>query len=130
MARRLPGDSHGRQPDWGKPTVRDDTGGLGKHGYGGIVHPPRNRKSGTGNPPPKVRAPEFYPDYDEGRANHIGPEPCGGLREEADEKSVGARVGGVLRRESCLSRAPTLVGGWKATSRSTLSRVLLGLCAV
>ena len=130
MAGRLPGDSYGRQPDWGNPTVRDDTGGLGKHGYGGIVHPPRNRKSGTGNPPPKVRAPEFYPDYDEGRANHIGPEPCGGLREEADEKSVGARVGGVSRRESCLSRAPTLVGGWKATSRSTPSRVLLGLCAV
>jgi hypothetical protein len=38
--------------------------------------------------------------YDEGLANHIGPEPCGGLREEADEKSVGARVGGVWRRES------------------------------
>jgi hypothetical protein len=56
--------------------------------------------------------------YDEGLANHIGPEPCGGLREEADEKSVGARVGGVSRRESCESRAPTLVGGWKATSAS------------
>ena len=68
--------------------------------------------------------------YDEGVANHIGPEPCGGLREEADEKSVGARVGGVLRRESCSSRAPTLVGGWKATSRSTPPRVLLELCAV
>jgi predicted ATPase len=66
MARRLPGDSHGRQPDWGKPTVRDDKGGLGKHGYGGIVNPPCNRKSGTGNPPPKVRAPEFYPDYQRG----------------------------------------------------------------
>jgi hypothetical protein len=39
--------------------------------------------------------------YDEGLANHIDPEPCGGLREEADEKSVGARVGGVSRRESC-----------------------------
>jgi hypothetical protein len=39
--------------------------------------------------------------YDEGLANHIGPEPCGGLREEADEKSVGGHVGGVLRRESC-----------------------------
>ena len=64
------------------------------------MHPPCNRKSGTGNPPPKVRAPEFYPDYDEGLANHIGPEPCGGLREETDEKSVGARVGGVSRRES------------------------------
>jgi hypothetical protein len=39
--------------------------------------------------------------YDEGLANHIGPEPCGGLREEADEKSVGGHVGGVSRRESC-----------------------------
>ena len=68
--------------------------------------------------------------YDEGLANHIGPEPCGGLREGTDEKSVGARVGGVWRRESCESRAPTLVGGWKATLRSTLPRVLLGLCAV
>jgi len=38
--------------------------------------------------------------YDEGLAHHIGPEPCGGLREEADEKSVGARVGGVSRRDS------------------------------
>ena len=38
---------------------------------------------------------------DEGLANHIGPEPCGGLREEADEKSVGGHVGGPLRRESC-----------------------------
>ena len=68
--------------------------------------------------------------YDEGLANHIGPEPCGGLREEADEKSVGGHVGGPLRRESCLSRAPTLVGEWKATLRSTRTRVLLGLCAV
>ena len=57
--------------------------------------------------------------YDEGPANHIGPEPCGGLREEADEKSVGEHVGGPLRRESCSSRAPTLVGEWKATSRPT-----------
>jgi len=38
--------------------------------------------------------------YDEGLANDIGPEPCGGLREETDEKSVGARVGAVSRRES------------------------------
>ena len=42
--------------------------------------------------------------YDEGVAHHIGPEPCGGLREGTDEKSVGARVGGPLRRESCSSR--------------------------
>jgi hypothetical protein len=68
--------------------------------------------------------------YDEGLAHHIGPEPCGGLREEADEKSVGGHVGGVWRRESCSSRAPTLVGEWKATSSHTRTRVGLGLCAV
>ena len=39
--------------------------------------------------------------YDEGVANHIGPEPCGGLRKGTDEKSVGGHVGGPLRRESC-----------------------------
>jgi hypothetical protein len=37
----------------------------------------------------------------EGLANHPGPEPCGGLREGTDEKSVGGHVGEVLRRESC-----------------------------
>ena len=37
----------------------------------------------------------------EGLANHPGPEPCGGLREGTDEKSVGGHVGGLLRRESC-----------------------------
>jgi hypothetical protein len=37
----------------------------------------------------------------EGLANHSGPEPCGDLCEETDEKSVGAHVGEVLRRESC-----------------------------
>ena len=57
---------------------------------------------------------EVQVHYDEGLANHIGPEPCGGLREEADEKSVGARVGGVSRRESGSSRVLTPVGEWKA----------------
>jgi ChrR Cupin-like domain len=37
-------------------------GGLRKHGYGGNVTPPRHRKSSIGNPPPTVRAPEFYLD--------------------------------------------------------------------
>ena len=63
--------------------------------------------------------------YDEGLANHIGPEPCGGLREEADEKSVGARVGGVLRRESGSSRVPTPVGEWKATQTGALPRAVV-----
>jgi hypothetical protein len=37
----------------------------------------------------------------EGLANHPGPEPCGGLREGTDEKSVGGHVGEVLRRGHC-----------------------------
>src|SRR6266516_1373504 len=36
-------------------------GGLRKRGYGGIVTPPRNRKSEDGNPPPTAGAPELYP---------------------------------------------------------------------
>ena len=63
--------------------------------------------------------------YDEGVANHIDPEPCGGLREETDEKSVGARVGGVLRRESGSSRVPTPVGEWKATQTRALARAVV-----
>jgi len=37
-------------------------GGLRKRGYGGIVTPPRNRKSEDGNPPPTAGAPELYPN--------------------------------------------------------------------
>ena len=63
--------------------------------------------------------------YDEGVANHIGPEPCRGLRAEADEKSVGARVGGVSRRESGSSSVPTPVGEWKATQTGALPRAVV-----
>jgi len=31
--------------------------------------------------------------YDEGIANHIGPEPCAGIREDVGEASVGERAG-------------------------------------
>jgi hypothetical protein len=55
-------ESRGFKPDLGNPAVRDYRGGLGKRGYGGTVNPPRNRKGGTGNPPPTVGAPEFYPN--------------------------------------------------------------------
>ncbi len=37
--------------------------------------------------------------YDEGIANHIGPEPCAGIREDAGEASVGDRTGQPLSRE-------------------------------
>ena len=37
--------------------------------------------------------------YDEGVANHIGPEPCAGIREGVGEASVGERIGQPLSRE-------------------------------
>jgi hypothetical protein len=36
---------------------------------------------------------------DEGLANHIGPEPCAGIREDAGEASAGDRIGQPLSRE-------------------------------
>ena len=37
--------------------------------------------------------------YDEGVANHIGPEPCADVREGIGEASVGDRIGQPLSRE-------------------------------
>ena len=37
--------------------------------------------------------------YDEGIANHIGPEPCAGVREDVGEASVGERAGQPLSRD-------------------------------
>ena len=37
--------------------------------------------------------------YDEGVANHIGPEPCAGIREGVGEASAGERIGQPLSRE-------------------------------
>ena len=37
--------------------------------------------------------------YDEGLANHIGPEPCAGIREDAGEASAGERAGQPLSRD-------------------------------
>jgi hypothetical protein len=36
---------------------------------------------------------------DEGIANHIGPEPCAGVREDVGEASVGERIGQPLVRQ-------------------------------
>ena len=36
--------------------------------------------------------------YDEGVANHIGPEPCAGIREDVGEASAGERAGQPLSR--------------------------------
>ena len=40
--------------------------------------------------------------HDEGVANHIGPEPCGGIREDAVEALTGERIGQPLSRESLI----------------------------
>ena len=45
--------------------------------------------------------------YDEGVANHIGPEPCAGAREGTGEASAGVRIGQPLSRERHLTRTPT-----------------------
>ena len=37
--------------------------------------------------------------YDEGIANHIGPEPCAGIREDVGEASAGVRTGQPLSRD-------------------------------
>ena len=77
------------------------------------------------------KEPEVQVLYDEGLANHIGPEPCGGLREETDEKSVGGHGDEVWRRESCSSRTPTLVGSVEGNieehATASASRALRGL---
>lgn len=39
--------------------------------------------------------------YDEGIANHIGPEPWAGQREVVGEASVGERTGQPLSRDNC-----------------------------
>ena len=37
--------------------------------------------------------------YDEGIANHIGPEPCAGIREDVGEALTGVRAGQPLSRD-------------------------------
>jgi hypothetical protein len=37
--------------------------------------------------------------HDEGIANHVGPEPCAGIREDAGEASAGERAGQPLSRD-------------------------------
>jgi hypothetical protein len=40
--------------------------------------------------------------YDEGLANHIGPEPCAVVREDLGEASVGDRIGQPLSHENSI----------------------------
>jgi len=56
--------------------------------------------------------------YDEGVAIHIGPEPCGDIREDGGEASAGERIGQPLSPENHLSRTPTRLTTWKAKPRA------------
>jgi hypothetical protein len=50
--------------------------------------------------------------YDEGIANHIGPEPCADIREDVGEASVGERAG-QLRDDDYGGRlTTTTLAGW------------------
>lgn len=46
--------------------------------------------------------------YEEGLANHLGPESCGGGREATPEALTGVRIGWVLSSEIQLSSARRL----------------------
>ena len=59
----------------------------------------------------------------EGVAIRIGPEPCGVIREDGVEASVGVRAGQPLSHDIVLSRVPTLSTGWKAISHCAPSQV-------
>jgi hypothetical protein len=61
--------------------------------------------------------------HDEGVANHIGPEPCAGIREDVGEASVGERIGQLLSHERGKSRVPTLSNWRKATRPGAPSQV-------
>ena len=47
---------------WGNPTYGILGGAAGNVAYGGTVNPPRNRKGGAGNPPPKGARASALPD--------------------------------------------------------------------
>ena len=48
--------------------------------------------------------------YDEGVANHIGPKPCAGVREDVGEASAGERAGQPLSRKATCADAPAPSG--------------------
>ena len=59
---------------------------------------------------------------DEGIANHIGPEPCAGIREAVGEASVGERTGQPLSRDIALSWVPTPYHWRKATRTDAMAQ--------
>jgi hypothetical protein len=53
--------------------------------------------------------------YDEGIANHVGPESCAGAREGLGEALTGGSIGQPLSRERVSFWVPTPCIRWKAT---------------
>ncbi len=68
--------------------------------------------------------------HSEGVAIHIGPKPCGGIREGVGEASAGERIGQPLSRESDFPRVPTALPYRKATRLDTPSQVSNRPCVV
>ena len=60
--------------------------------------------------------------YDEGVANHVGPEPCAVLREGSGEASAGERAGRPLSRERTHIPGADAVTKRKATRPAASSR--------
>jgi len=59
--------------------------------------------------------------YDEGVANHIGPEPCAGVREDVGEASAGEHTGQPLSRDSFIIPGADVV---HLTEGNTAGRVI------
>ncbi len=68
--------------------------------------------------------------HSEGVAIHIGPKPCGGIREDVVEASAGERIGQPLSRESDFPRVPTTLPYRKATWQDASSRASDRPCVV
>ncbi len=68
--------------------------------------------------------------YDEGVANHIGPESCPFVREGRGEALTGVRAGRVWGHEIPKSRVLMLYNGRKARRDVSIPRDTFGPCAV
>lgn len=62
----------GRQPDSGKPTVRDERGACGNVGYGRGYTGTYSGNAETAKPQPKVARAAFLPDGAAGKAANLG----------------------------------------------------------
>ena len=60
---------------------------------------------------------------DEGVANHVGPEPCAGIREGVGEASVGVSAGQPLSREIVLISGADAVTRVEGNTKDALLRV-------